>query len=127
MQSSARLRMWVFIGWCCTGLIFAGMAVISLVGVMPAAFVADHLGRKWTIVPSCLGLALSLIAMAMTGEQTSCSAASCQAQSARICGVRVDDVRGCLQAAWRPSCSQLPCMRSAMHAWGLPRRPTRRT
>lgn len=49
------------------GLIFAGMAVVSLVGVMPAAFVADHLGRKWTIVPSCLGLALALVLMAVTG------------------------------------------------------------
>lgn len=87
MQSSARLLLhtWVLIPWCCTGLIFAGMAVISLVGVMPAAFVADHLGRKWTIVPSCLGLALSLIAMAMTGEHKSLSAASCQGQCARRC------------------------------------------
>ena len=49
------------------GLIFAGMAVISLVGVMPAAHVADHLGRKWTIVPSSLGLAAALLLMATTG------------------------------------------------------------
>lgn len=42
------------------------MAVVSLVGVMPAAWVADHLGRKWTIVPSCLGLAASLLLMAAT-------------------------------------------------------------
>ena len=48
------------------GLLFAGMAVVSLVGVMPAAWVADHLGRKWTIVPSCLGLAASLLLMAAT-------------------------------------------------------------
>ncbi|KAK9819267.1 hypothetical protein WJX81_001189 [Elliptochloris bilobata] len=48
------------------GLLFAGMAVVSLVGVMPAAWVADHLGRKWTIVPSCLGLAAALLLMAAT-------------------------------------------------------------
>lgn len=49
------------------------MAVVSLVGVMPAAHVADHLGRKWTIVPSCLGLAAALCIMAKTGTLTSCS------------------------------------------------------
>lgn len=54
--------------WHLAGLIFAAMAVISLVGVMPAAHVADHLGRKWTILPSCLGLAAALCIMARTGE-----------------------------------------------------------
>ena len=44
------------------------MAVISLVGVMPAAHVADSLGRKWTLMPSCLGLAAALCIMAMTGR-----------------------------------------------------------
>lgn len=44
------------------------MAVVSLVGVMPAAHVADHLGRKWTIVPSSLGLAAALLLMATTGD-----------------------------------------------------------
>lgn len=44
------------------------MAVISLVGIMPAAFVADKLGRKWTIVPSCVGLAGALLLMAFTGR-----------------------------------------------------------
>lgn len=43
------------------------MAVVSFVGVMPASFVADKLGRKWTIVPSCLGLAGALLLMAFTG------------------------------------------------------------
>ncbi len=46
------------------------MAVISLVGIMPAAFVADKLGRKWTIVPSCLGLATALVLMALTGARS---------------------------------------------------------
>ena len=52
------------------GLLFAGMAVISLVGIMPAALVADKLGRKWTIVPSCLGLASALLLMAVTGTSS---------------------------------------------------------
>lgn len=56
------------------GLLFAGMAVISLVGIMPASFVADKLGRKWTIVPSCLGLAASLLLMALTGDASTSSA-----------------------------------------------------
>ena len=47
------------------------MAVVSLVGVMPAAHVADHLGRKWTIVPSSLGLAAALLLMATTGDASS--------------------------------------------------------
>ena len=49
------------------GLLFAAMAVVSFVGVMPASFVADKLGRKWTIMPSCLGLAGALLLMAVTG------------------------------------------------------------
>ncbi len=55
----------------CAGLLFAAMAVVSFVGVMPASFVADKLGRKWTIVPSCLGLAGALLLMAVTGLWTS--------------------------------------------------------
>ena len=50
------------------GLLFAGMAVVGLVGIMPAAFVADHLGRKWTIVPSAVGLASAILIMANTGR-----------------------------------------------------------
>ena len=49
------------------GLLFAAMAVVSFVGVMPASFVADKFGRKWTIMPSCLGLAGALLLMAVTG------------------------------------------------------------
>ena len=55
---------WLFV----TGLLYALMAVIALVGIMPAAFVADKLGRKWTIVPSCFGLAGALLLMAVTGK-----------------------------------------------------------
>ena len=49
------------------------MAVVSFVGVMPASFVADTLGRKWTIVPSCLGLAGALLLMAFTGTHSNAS------------------------------------------------------
>ena len=55
------------------GLLFAAMAVVSFVGVMPASFVADKLGRKWTIVPSCLGLAGALLLMAVTGTHPNTS------------------------------------------------------
>ncbi len=57
----------------CAGLLFAAMAVVSFVGVMPASFVADKLGRKWTIVPSCLGLAGALLLMAFTGTHPDAS------------------------------------------------------
>eukprot|EP00891_Asterochloris_glomerata_P001245 jgi/Astpho2/1245/fgenesh1_pg.00023_%23_12_t len=50
------------------GLLFSGMAVVSLVLVMPASFVADKLGRKWTIVPGCVGLAAALGLMAAAGN-----------------------------------------------------------
>ncbi len=45
--------------------------MVSLVLVMPASFVADKLGRKWTIVPSCVGLAAALGLMAGAGENCS--------------------------------------------------------
>ncbi|KAK9866843.1 hypothetical protein WJX84_004388 [Apatococcus fuscideae] len=48
------------------GLLFAGMGLISLLGTLPASFVADKLGRKWTIVPSCVGLAAALALMGAT-------------------------------------------------------------
>jgi hypothetical protein len=47
------------------------MGIISLFAVMPASWVADHMGRKWTIVPSCLGLACALLLMAATGMSPS--------------------------------------------------------
>ncbi|KAK9864537.1 hypothetical protein WJX84_006292 [Apatococcus fuscideae] len=50
------------------GLLFAGMGLISLMGTMPASWVADKLGRKWTIVPSCVGLAAALALMGATGN-----------------------------------------------------------
>ena len=56
----------------CAGLLFAAMAVVSFVGVMPASLVADKLGRKWTIMPSCLGLAGALLLMAVTGTFWNC-------------------------------------------------------
>eukprot|EP00873_Tetraselmis_striata_P024724 jgi/Tetstr1/444988/TSEL_032797.t1 len=48
------------------GLMFASMAAINVVGVIPAANLADSRGRKKTIVPACVGLAASLGLMACT-------------------------------------------------------------
>ena len=56
---------------CHAGLLFSGMAVVSLLLVMPASVAADKLGRKWTIVPSCIGLAAALGLMAAAGETCS--------------------------------------------------------
>ncbi|KAK9817260.1 hypothetical protein WJX72_011949 [[Myrmecia] bisecta] len=59
------------------GLVFSGMAVVSLLLVMPAALVADRLGRKWTIVPSAIGLATALACMAVSGRSELFIAAAC--------------------------------------------------
>ncbi|KAK9810950.1 hypothetical protein WJX73_000538 [Symbiochloris irregularis] len=67
------------------GLLFAGMAVVSLIGIMPAAFVADHLGRKWSIVPSCLGMAAALMIMANTGCTEAFTAAAVMYAAANAC------------------------------------------
>ncbi|CAL5228622.1 g11787 [Coccomyxa viridis] len=67
------------------GLLFAAMAVVSFVGVMPASFVADKLGRKWTIVPSCLGLAGALLLMAFTGRQEMFTVAMMMYAAASAC------------------------------------------
>jgi len=83
------------------GLLFAGMAVVSLVGVMPAAWVADHLGRKWTIVPSCLGLAAALLLMAATRARPPCRAASRCHRCAGLCTDACDDWALCLDAECR--------------------------
>ena len=56
---------------CHAGLLFSGMAVVSLLLVMPASFAADKLGRKFTIVPSCVGLAAALGLMAAAGKSGS--------------------------------------------------------
>lgn len=49
------------------GTIFSAMAVVSLTLVLPASMAADRLGRKWTIIPSCLGMAAALGLMALSG------------------------------------------------------------
>lgn len=43
------------------------MAVVSLIVVLPASMAADRLGRKWTIIPSCIGMAAALGLMALSG------------------------------------------------------------
>eukprot|EP00193_Tetraselmis_chui_P021377 CAMPEP_0177780048 /NCGR_PEP_ID=MMETSP0491_2-20121128/16976_1 /TAXON_ID=63592 /ORGANISM="Tetraselmis chuii, Strain PLY429" /LENGTH=167 /DNA_ID=CAMNT_0019299755 /DNA_START=1 /DNA_END=504 /DNA_ORIENTATION=- len=45
---------------------FASMAALNVVGVIPAATLADRWGRKKTIVPAGMGLAASLVLMAST-------------------------------------------------------------
>lgn len=54
----------------CAGMTFSAMAVVSLMVVMPASMAADKLGRKWTIIPSCLGMAAALSLMAVSGDTT---------------------------------------------------------
>lgn len=51
----------------CAGFIFASMACTSLVITQPAAWLADRYGRKAIIMPSCLGVAASIILMAVFG------------------------------------------------------------
>jgi MFS transporter, DHA1 family, multidrug resistance protein len=42
------------------GLVFTAMAAINMVGLAPAAWLADHLGRKHAIVPSGIAVAAAL-------------------------------------------------------------------
>lgn len=51
------------------GLVFTGMALVNIAGLAPAAYVADHFGRKWAIVPSGLVMAASLILMALADSR----------------------------------------------------------
>ncbi|MEE8558432.1 MAG: MFS transporter [Myxococcota bacterium] len=46
------------------GGLFTVMAMINLVGIAPAAVVADRFGRKWAIVPSGLIIGVALVLMA---------------------------------------------------------------
>ena len=46
------------------GIVFAGMALINLLGLAPAALLTDRVGRKWAIVPGGLVVALGLLLMA---------------------------------------------------------------
>ena len=54
----------------CAGMTFSAMAVVSLMVVMLASMAANKLGRKWTIIPSCLGMAAALSLMAVSGDST---------------------------------------------------------
>ena len=54
--------------WRGTGLVFAGMACISLVVTQPAAWVADQWGRKAVIFPASVVLAASVLLMASAGR-----------------------------------------------------------
>ncbi len=50
------------------GFVFAGMAVVSFLVILPASRVSDRLGRKWTIVPSAVAIAAALLLMAAAGR-----------------------------------------------------------
>ena len=52
---------------CHAGFVFAGMAVVSFLVILPASRVSDRLGRKWTIVPSAVAMASALLLMAAAG------------------------------------------------------------
>ena len=54
----------------CAGMTSSAMAVVSLMVVMPASMAADQLGRKWTLIPSCLGMPAALSLMAVSGDNT---------------------------------------------------------
>ena len=51
------------------GLVFTVMAVINLIGIAPAAVLADRYGRKWAIVPSGLVMATALALMASADSE----------------------------------------------------------
>lgn len=50
------------------GATFSAMSVVSLMVVLPASMASDKLGRKWTIIPSCLAMAAALSLMAISGK-----------------------------------------------------------
>jgi len=50
------------------GVLFASMAIINLVGVAPASWVADRFGRKWAIVPAGVLVGAALVAMAASRD-----------------------------------------------------------
>ena len=52
------------------GGVFTAMALINLVGLVPAAFVADRFGRKWAIVPSGLVVGAAFLLMAGTASHS---------------------------------------------------------
>ena len=60
------------------------MAVVGFLLIMPASIISDRLGRKWTIVPSCVAIASACLLMAATGaldpqtlDLLSCSLLKC--------------------------------------------------
>ena len=50
------------------GAAFSAMSVVSLLVVLPASMAADKLGRKWIIIPSCIGMAAALSLMGFAGQ-----------------------------------------------------------
>jgi MFS family permease len=52
------------------GVLFTVLSVVTLLGLAPAALIADRLGRKWAIVPSGLVVAVALAFMASVDSTT---------------------------------------------------------
>lgn len=52
------------------GATFSAMAILNLMVVLPASLAADKLGRKWTIIPSCVSMAAALSLLAVLGMVT---------------------------------------------------------
>jgi MFS family permease len=52
------------------GVVFTVIALISLIGIAPAAVVADRFGRKWAIVPSGLVISVGFLLMASTSSHS---------------------------------------------------------
>ena len=52
---------------------FSAMAGLSLLVVMPASVACDQVGRRWTIIPTCLSMAAALSFMAVSGQLLCCN------------------------------------------------------
>ncbi len=93
------------------GALFAAMAIINLLGVAPAAWVADRFGRKWAIVPAgvLVGAALLMMAAAGTGVTFAAAAALLAigtatigpAPAAYVADIAPPDLRGLAMGLYR--------------------------
>lgn len=51
------------------GVLFGSIALVALVGTLPAAALADRAGRRWAILPSAAAESASLLLMAAAGAR----------------------------------------------------------
>jgi DHA1 family multidrug resistance protein-like MFS transporter len=93
------------------GGLFAVMAIINLLGVGPAAWVADRFGRKWAIVPAGVLVAAALLLMATAGDNQTFVAAALllaigtatigPAPAAYVADIAPPDLRGLAMGLYR--------------------------